>query len=75
MDYVIAPNTRCPHASIQTTLNIYTVVELLDGAYEVEFSDNEGKTYAELALQSDRLLILHDRLQHNGLMNRQGEPQ
>ena len=26
-----------------------TVVELLDGAYEVEFSDDEGKTYAELA--------------------------
>jgi Domain of unknown function (DUF4926) len=38
-----------------------TVVELLDGAYEVEFSDDEGKTYAELALQSDELLILHHR--------------
>jgi len=38
-----------------------TVVELLDGAYEVEFSDDEGKTYAELALQSDHLLILHHR--------------
>jgi hypothetical protein len=38
-----------------------TVVELLDGAYEVEFSDDEGKTYAELALQSDQLLILHHR--------------
>lgn len=38
-----------------------TVVELLDGAYEVEFSDDEGKTYAELALQSDQLLILLHR--------------
>ena len=38
-----------------------TVVELLDGAYEVEFSDDESKTYAELALQSDQLLILHHR--------------
>jgi len=38
-----------------------TVVELLDGAYEVEFSDDEGKTYAELTLQSDQLLILHHR--------------
>ena len=38
-----------------------TVVELLDGAYQVEFSDNEGETYAELALQSDQLLILHHR--------------
>ena len=34
-----------------------TVVELLDGAYEVEFSDDEGKTYAELALQSEPTLV------------------
>ena len=32
-----------------------TVVELLDGAYEVEFSDDEGKTYAELAFAPDQL--------------------
>lgn len=38
-----------------------TVVERLDGAYEVEFSDDAGKTYAELALPSDQLLILHHR--------------
>jgi len=31
-----------------------TVVELLDGAYEVEFSDDEGKTYAELALEEEQ---------------------
>jgi hypothetical protein len=44
-----------------------TVVELLDGAYEVEFADDEGETYAELALQSDQLLILHHArcAQHN----------
>ena len=40
-----------------------TVVELLDGAYEVEFSDDDGKTYAELALPSGQLLILHHRPQ------------
>jgi ribosomal protein L21E len=40
-----------------------TVVEVLDGAYEVEFSDDEGKTYAELALQPDQLLVLHHRPQ------------
>jgi hypothetical protein len=28
--------------------HVGTVVELLDGAYEVEFSDDEGTTYAEL---------------------------
>jgi hypothetical protein len=33
----------------------------MDGAYEVEFSDDEGKTYAELSLPSDQLLILHHR--------------
>jgi hypothetical protein len=38
-----------------------TVVELLDGACEIEFSDDEGKTYAELALAPDQLLILHHR--------------
>ena len=38
-----------------------TVVELLDGAYEVEFSDDEGRTYAELAVPSDQLLVLHHR--------------
>jgi len=27
-----------------------TVVEVLDGAYEVEFCDDEGQTYAEFAL-------------------------
>ena len=40
-----------------------TVVELLDGAYEVEFSDDEGRTYAMLAVQPDNLLVLHHRPQ------------
>jgi hypothetical protein len=38
-----------------------TVVELLDGAFEVEFSDDEGRTYAELALEPHQLLVLHHR--------------
>ena len=38
-----------------------TVVELLEGAYEVEFSDDDGTSYAQLALTSDQLLILHHR--------------
>ena len=40
-----------------------TVMELLDGACEVEFSDDEGKTYAELALEPEQLLVLHHRPQ------------
>ena len=39
-----------------------TVVErFAEGAYEVEFSDDEGRTYAELALGADVLLVLHHR--------------
>lgn len=39
-----------------------TVVETLDqGVYEIEFSDDQGKTYASLALRPDQLLILHHR--------------
>ena len=37
-----------------------TVVEILaPGVFEVEFADNEGRTYATLALRSDQLLVLH----------------
>jgi hypothetical protein len=36
-----------------------TVVEVLAGAVEVEFSDDEGRTYAQAALRPDQLLVLH----------------
>ncbi len=37
-----------------------TVVEQLDGTvFEVEFSDDDGRAYAELALNADVLLVLH----------------
>ena len=37
-----------------------TVVEILArDVYEVEFCDEEGQTYAELALCADQLLTLH----------------
>jgi hypothetical protein len=40
-----------------------TVVELLgDDAYEVEFCNDRGETYAELALRGDRIVPLpHSR--------------
>ena len=39
-----------------------TVVERLDeSVFEVEFSDDEGRTYAELALRAAVLLVLHHR--------------
>lgn len=38
-----------------------TVVDVFDGAVEVEFSDDEGRTYAELSLTPAQLLVLHHR--------------
>jgi hypothetical protein len=36
-----------------------TVVEELgEGVYEVEFSDDHGRTYAMLALREDQLMVL-----------------
>lgn len=37
-----------------------TIVEVLDeDVFEVEFCDDEGKTYASLALRSEQLMVLH----------------
>lgn len=37
-----------------------TIVEsLAPDAFEVEFSDNEGRTYASLALEVEQLMVLH----------------
>jgi hypothetical protein len=39
-----------------------TVVEVLaPNVYEVEFCDEEGQTYAELALRGDQLILLHNQ--------------
>jgi hypothetical protein len=39
--------------------HVGTVVEVLaPGIFEVEFSDDEGHTYASLALEADQLLVL-----------------
>ncbi len=37
-----------------------TIVEALEpGVFEVEFSDDEGRAYASVALKSEQLLVLH----------------
>jgi Domain of unknown function (DUF4926) len=37
-----------------------TVVEVLGpDDYEVEFADDQGRTYAQAALSGDRLMVLH----------------
>jgi len=39
-----------------------TVVEILaPDVYEVEFCDDEGQTYAELALRGEQLITLHNQ--------------
>jgi hypothetical protein len=39
-----------------------TVVEILaPHVYEVEFCDDDGQTYAELALRNDQVVPLHNR--------------
>ena len=39
-----------------------TIVEILDkNVYEVEFSDNDGQTYAQFALRADQIIPLHSR--------------
>jgi hypothetical protein len=39
-----------------------TVVEILGSdIFEVEFSDDEGQTYAELALRADQVIALHNQ--------------
>ncbi len=42
-----------------------TVVEpLADDVFEVEFCDNEGRTYATAALRADQLIVLHYQPAH-----------
>lgn len=42
-----------------------TVVETLaPGAFEVEFSDKDGRTYATVALKASQLLVLHHEIVH-----------
>lgn len=37
-----------------------TIVELLtDGVFEVEFGDDDGRTYATFPLSADQLMVLH----------------
>ncbi|MFW6286963.1 MAG: DUF4926 domain-containing protein [Candidatus Sumerlaeota bacterium] len=37
-----------------------TIVDIWDeGVFEVEFNDNQGRTYAMLALRQDQVIALH----------------
>ena len=56
---VIALLQDLPQRSLRRG-QVGTVLESLEhGVFEVEFSDNEGRTYATLALRADEFMILH----------------
>lgn len=58
---VVALTADIPEKSLLRG-QVGTVVEIFaDGQYEVEFSDDEGRTYALEALDGDQLMVLRYR--------------
>jgi hypothetical protein len=56
---LVAVTADLPEAGLQRG-QVGTVVEMLaPDVFEVEFSDNEGRTYAQAALRADELMVLH----------------
>jgi hypothetical protein len=61
---VVALTTDLPERGLLRG-QVGTVVEhLSSGVHEVEFSDDQGQTYAQLALKHSQLLVLHDQPQN-----------
>ena len=56
---VVALTEDLPEKGLQRG-QVGTVVEqLARSVYEVEFSDNEGRTYAMVPLRTEQLMVLH----------------
>jgi len=56
---VVAVTTDLPEQGLSRG-QVGTIVELLaPGVFEVEFSDEQGQTYAQIALSEVQLLVLH----------------
>ena len=56
---VVALTQELPNRDLSLG-QVGTFVEFLaPDVYEVEFTDNEGRAFAELALRTDQLLVLH----------------
>ena len=56
---VVALLTDVPERGLQRG-QVGTIVEQLGpDTYEVEFSDDDGRTYATLALDSGKFIVLH----------------
>jgi hypothetical protein len=60
---VVALTTDLPERGLVRG-QVGTVVEILwPDTYEIEFSDDDGRTYAQLPLREDQLLVLRYRPQ------------
>jgi Domain of unknown function (DUF4926) len=56
---VVALLEEVPEKGLQRG-QVGTVVEVLEpGVYEIEFSDDSGRTYASAALKAEQLMQLH----------------
>lgn len=56
---VVALTVDLPDKGLQRGQVGTIVEELAEGVFEVEFSDNDGVTYALVALRAEQLMILH----------------
>jgi hypothetical protein len=56
---VVALMEELPEKGLQRGQVGTIVDELTPGIYEVEFSDDQGRMYASVALRGDQLLRLH----------------
>ena len=56
---VVALTTDLPKRGLVRG-QVGTVIEVLaPDVYEIEFTDDSGRTYAQLPLRADQLLVLH----------------
>ncbi len=61
---VVALTEDLPEHDLQRG-QVGTVVEVWEpGVFEVEFADNEGKTYGLLALRAEQLMLLRHQPAH-----------
>jgi Domain of unknown function (DUF4926) len=56
---VVALTDDMPERALRRDQVGTVVEELAPGVFEVEFSDDTGRTYAQLAVRAEQLLVLH----------------
>jgi hypothetical protein len=56
---VVALTEALPERKLQRRQVGTVVEELAPDVFEVEFTDNDGRAFAGLALQANQLLVLH----------------